>query len=320
MSILKKVLELSELRNVFWTYLLTQGIELPSSSLFQVNLDTFLKLLFDPCDAVGNILIIQGGTRHMNKDSYYIKTASLFLSRKIRLFIFEKYAPVINHRYAHDVSDCIKYIKEKYEGPVVVIGYSMGGMLLLSYLAHGFDDADMYIPTCCSFDFHGFRSRIENNTLFALLQAKDYEAFGVANYEELLELADTQCAEQHIFMDQAITKFNQHSKNWAHKTIYVVAENDPLTKDHEDTISLLQDPPLRYVVKQGWHCCLSSVHLTAILAYNYCVAAQTPLTTSEVCPSSATELSRKAVVEARKQIRMEDVSVAETVKIFGYNM
>lgn len=266
----KSFSEISEIRNILSTYILTQGIELPYNMLLQINLDTFIKLLFNPSKAIGNVLILQGGIKHMNKNSYYVKTSSMFLSQKIRLFIFEKFHPVINYKFSNDVSEAIKYIRKNYSGPIIIIGYSMGGMLLLSYLALGYDDADMYIPTCCSFDFNGFKNRIENNTLFSWLQYNDYKAFDVENYEELLKLSGISLEEQQNFMNNSLQYLNENIDKWLNKTIYIVSEMDPLTKNYKTETRKLKQKLLIYEIKGGWHCCLDTSHLAATLAYNYC--------------------------------------------------
>lgn len=270
-TITKNLSEFSELRNIFSTYILTQGIQLPYSNLIQINLDTFIKLIFNPTKAIGNILILQGGVKHMNKDSYYVKTTSMFLSQNIRLFIFEKFHPVINYKFSNDVSESIQYIRKNFSGPIIVVGYSMGGMLLLSYLATGHDDADMYLPACCSFDFNGFKNNIESNKLFSWLQSKDFDSFGVQNYDELLELAGTNYEEQQTFMDNSLSYLNENIEKWINKTIYIVSEMDPLTKNYKTEIGKLHRKLLTYEIKGGWHCCLDTSHLITNLSYDYCI-------------------------------------------------
>src|SRR5665648_565468 len=129
-SKMQRIRESLSIGRIFSSYYLSKLITLPEGERFPVNTNTFLKCLSMPpqgAPCAGNILIIQGGTLHMNSNSYYVRNACMFMPKDVRVFIFEKALPVVNHNFATDVEAAIQLIKKPFPGPLSVIGYSMGG-------------------------------------------------------------------------------------------------------------------------------------------------------------------------------------------------
>lgn len=266
-SYLKSLRQSLAVGRILSAYTLSNIIHFPKGDRFQANINTFIRCLSMPENPIGNVLIIQGGARHMDSNSYYIRTACSFMSRKVRVFVFEKLLPVINFEFAHDISDCLKYIKKHFPGPTCVIGYSMGGILLWSYLALGYDQADLYIPSCCPLNLHSFSEIISTHPLFRLIQNKTYKCFQVDGYQQLLEFSGTTVEQHEEFMNKFIPMLNSQKDKWLNKVIYVLSEDDPVTKLED--LKLLEKGPLTYLVKGGWHCCLNSTFLTVLLASRF---------------------------------------------------
>jgi len=261
--------EFMGLTRIISTYVLSHIVTFPKGDFYQVGMDTFIECLAMPENPVGNILIIQGGTKHMDPDSYYVRTAGVLMKGNARVFLFEKCRPVINFNFGHDIADVLKFIKEKYPGPTTVIGYSMGGILLLSYLALGYNQADLYIPTCCALDLRDFSNAISSNWLFRFVEERECKMFGVKNKHELYKMAGTSTEETEKFMDTFMDRLNKYKENWVDKTIYVIGSDDPISADYQKWLDSLEKSPLTYVVEGGWHCCLNTVFLTIELACNY---------------------------------------------------
>lgn len=250
----------------FWSNILT----LPRGDRYQVNINTYLRCLSMPKEPIGTILILQGGARHMASNSYYIRTACLFIPTEIRIFLFEKLLPMVNFEFTHDLAEAISLLRKQFPGPLVIIGYSMGGMLLWSYLGQGYDQGDLYIPTCCPLDLNHFRETIKTHPIFKLEEKRTLRSYQVDDYEGLLKFAGTSSQEQRIYTDHFVEGLNQYRDNWLKKTIYLLSSEDPLTKISH--LELLTEAPLTYVVKGGWHCCLDSIYLSVVLASNYLLA------------------------------------------------
>lgn len=267
METLRTIRESLAVSRILSTYTWSKIISLPDGDRFQLNFNTFLRCLAMPKNPIGNILIIQGGVRHMDSNSYYIRTACCFISGNTRIFMLEKLLPAANYKFAHDIASALTYIKTQFPGPITVIGYSMGGILLWSYLSLGYDQADLYIPVCCPLDLNRFHKVVESHPLFRMIQNKACKCYHVDGYEELLEFAGTSLEEVSDFEKNVLVNLNGHTSKWHSKTIYIISSDDPLTSFQDRY--LLKSPPFTYYIKGGWHCCLDSIFLSTLLACRY---------------------------------------------------
>lgn len=264
---LKQFNDILSVSKIASTYLWSNIVTFPQGERYQANLTTFIKCLSLPKEPIGNVLIIQGGVLHMNSASYYIKTACSLLSKSVRIFIFEKIQPVANFEFAHDVADCLTLIKREFSGPICVIGYSMGGILLYTYLSMGYDQADFYIPVCCPLNMGRFREVLSNHSLFKLLQKRACKRYQVDEYEDLMEIAGSSLEKNKEFEKNFIPNLNKTANNWLSKTIYIISSNDPLTSPED--LKLLNKIPITYLIEGGWHCCLESILLSTTLASDF---------------------------------------------------
>lgn len=261
--------EALSVRRIFSTYAISQMLVFNETERFQIGLNCFIKCIAKPECPVGNILILQGGVRHMDSDSYYIRTACGTSEKNVRIFVWEKLVPMVNFDFAKDVSTAIKWIKKNFPGPLTVVGFSMGGVLLWSYLSKGYDDADLYIPVCCPIDLNTFYKKICDHAVFNYLQEEALRKFGVANWEGLLKAAGTTKENHEKFVTEFIPGLNKCSPKWQNKTIWILSSDDPITQRFKKEIKLLENPPLTYWVAGGWHCCLDSIGLAMKLACKF---------------------------------------------------
>lgn len=264
----KSFSEGSAVNRVLSTYMISYMTSFPESEHFRINETTSLKCLARPEQPIGSVLILQGGVDHVDKNTYYVRTACSLLPGCARVFLYEKSLPVVNFEFSHDIALCLDYVRKNFPGPVVVIGYSMGGVLLYNYLALGYNQADLYIPVCCPLDLERFYETICNHTLFNYLQERTFLRYQVDNYEDLLKLAGSSKKQHQKFIEGFVPQLNKQTK-WQDKTIYIVSSDDPITPDYRGDLAMLDHPPLTYQVKGGWHCCLNSIFLSTQLAGNY---------------------------------------------------
>ena len=273
---LKSIKDIWGLNNIASTYVLSSIIKIPDGDRFQINMRTYLKCMCLPPDAIGNVLIIQGGVLHFDSKSYYVSTTCSLFQKNLRVFVYESLYPVCNHDFAHDIASCLTFIKREFVGKTCLIGYSMGGVLLYTYLSLGYDQADFYIPVCCPLDMDRFLNVISDHTLFKILQKRACDRYNVKTYEDLLLIAGTSLKENLEFNKSFIQNLNSNKDNWISKTVYILSSNDPITSLND--LELLEEKPLTYCIRGGWHCCLESILLTVTIASQFIESSKIDLT------------------------------------------
>ncbi|AYV85942.1 MAG: hypothetical protein Solivirus2_13 [Solivirus sp.] len=252
----KRVCEFCELKNILIPYIGTNFFSLPTEKLIQVNLSTFIRCIQDPPEAIGNLLIVQGGLRQIpTKQSYYLKHASYYFDSNTRVFVFEQFNPLIDFNTVSDLTAIFKYIRKKYKEPLAAIGFSMGGILISAYLAKTEkikDDPNLFITCCNSFDIVGFRQVLETNSLFNWIRQRDLNSFGFKTYDEL-KVAYEITEEQEQYMNSLIENLNKNSDRWKN-LLWIVGANDPLTLNYKEQLSQFKRPPYTLICEEGWHC------------------------------------------------------------------
>lgn len=260
---LNSIKDLLGVSRVASAYALSNIVKFPEGERYQINTTTYLKCMSSPQNAIGNVLILQGGVLHFNSNSYYIKTTCSLLPNNLRVFVFEKIQPMCCYRFAHDVASCLTFIRREYPEPICVIGFSLGGVLLYTYLSLGYDQADLYLPVCCPLNLTNFRKVISQNFLFKILQKRAYDKYQVTTNEELLNIAGTSLEESLEFEESFIDNLNATKENWVAKTVYILSSDDPVTRVED--LELLEEKPLTYLINGSWHCDLESILLSVML-------------------------------------------------------
>ncbi len=267
----KRLSEFYELKNILIPYISSNFVSLTTEKLIQVNLSTFIRLIQDPVEASGNLLILQGGMRHANKNSYYLKQASYYFDSSTRIFIFEQFNPLIDFNTTSDLIDIFKYIRAKYRGPLVTVGFSMGGILLSAYLAKTQpipEDPNLVITCCNSFDIPSFKKTLDTNSLFKWIRQRDLNAFGFNTYEEL-KTAYQITEEQEEYMNNLIENLNSNVDRWRDVLLWILGSSDPLTLNYKEQLSQFKRPPYTLVCKDGWHCTTDCIRSAIELATEF---------------------------------------------------
>lgn len=252
----------------------------PVGSKYQINDDSYINCINHSPNAIGNVLIIPGGGGMMDSYPYYIKLTRQYLMKQVRLFVFEKRVPVANIAVIHDIQDAARFIREHFGGPIVLVGYSVGGIVLYAYLAFGYDAFDLYIPVCCSVDTLRFEQSILNNAVFKNVITDACKSFKVNNLRELIALGG--CIVTHDkYLVMLVRRLND--KNWTHKVYYILSSDDPLTHPPHECCACLKNKPHTHIVRGGWHCCMKTICLTATVANKYICARDDGIILSPEC-------------------------------------
>lgn len=226
---------------------------------FQIDEDLYIRLLKDPIDAKCNVILLRGGVFHMSGDASYVKMA-VYNFDNCRVFQMEKYSPLLNYSYAAELSKLIKFVKKNYPGqPVYVMGFSMGGIFILSYLAMGFDEADGYITISAPINFDYFQSVINDHFFYVMHQKKITKMYNKDTIEDVIELFGGDKYFNAEFMQSFTDKLKKHHANFYHKYISIVGTKDRLAKTFLQDCKDFQFPLATIEVEGGTHCCTETI-------------------------------------------------------------
>lgn len=238
----------------------------PRGTKYQVNETSYLNLINDcPC-AIGSAILIPGGAGVADSYPYYVALTKEYIAHKVRLFVFEKKIPVANVSVIHDIYDAVQYIRRNYPGPLVMMGYSIGGIILFSYLSFGYDGCDLYIPICCTIDALSFEKAIFSHPIFRYISENACRSFKVSNHRELISLGG--CPIMHDkYISVLVRRFN--SRDSTRKMFYIISSDDPLTQPIEDCCRPMKFKPHTHIIKGGWHCCIKTISFAAYIVNKY---------------------------------------------------
>jgi hypothetical protein len=221
-------------------------------------------IICSPPKPTCTILLIRGGATNSDTPSYVRITAALvsntFTTKEsnYRIYLFKLNVTCMSHKIGHHINDGIKYIKSKHKEPLIAVGFSLGGVSLLSYLAFGYDDADYYILTCSPLNINHFMDVTVNKyVLFKFLKQGAYSYYNVSTDEEFLKLSNTTVEEETSFYDKLLDTINK--PKILRKIIYIIGDGDPTTLGYEEDIKQFKIRPKTIIVKQGYHCCMNVI-------------------------------------------------------------
>lgn len=240
----------------------------PVGIKYRINDNTYLGLIKTSscCEMIGNILLIPGGAGVANSYPYYVSLTSEHTAENVRLFIFEKKTPVANISVIHDVEDAVKFLKSHFSGPVVLMGYSLGGLVLFSYLSFGYDSCDFYIPVCCTIDSVKFENCILSHPIFRQILDKACKEYNVQSHRDLIKIGG--CPLSHDkYLSLLVKRFN--SRDHRDKLFYIISSDDPLTQPINGCTSLFKFQPYTHIIVGGWHCCIKTIYFATRIAHRY---------------------------------------------------
>jgi len=255
--------------NILFTYFIGNNLcKITPYKRYQISKDSFIHHIIKPSNPVGNILLLQGGIGNMDLNSYYFKLFLTFLHQNCNVFVFEKFIPILGPHNSHLIHLCLQHIKTNFHGPITVVGFSAGGILLFNYLSLNYDDADLYIPLCCPVDVSNLKSVFQDHPVFRKIIKSAYNKYQVDDFTNLLLISGSNESDFNDSIANQINRLN-YSTSWIDKTIYILGENDPLTHPCNHQINCLSKKPVTYIVDKGWHCCLDTIRLASHINNNF---------------------------------------------------
>ena len=269
----KTIKDCSGIINLSSSFLSSKLIEYDSETIqIKITENSSIELLSNPVDPIGNIFVLQGGVNHDVNDSFYIKNTCLYLTFErapVRIYLYKNNLPIINESFLPEIDQCIKYIKKSTQQSCIMIGYSMGGVVLYSYLSRGFLAADYYLPVCCPINLAKFHQQIEENAIFRRLQQKTLRRFKVSSQEELFLLARTSKEQNQEFIETFTDHLNQTIDQWVDRLTYIYGNKDPLTLDLNQDLAQFNRKITTVIIENGWHCDLDSVIQACKIGLSY---------------------------------------------------
>lgn len=222
---------------------------------YQVDEDLYLRLLHYPAHNCPNVILVRGGVFHMSDDASYIKICCNEL-KDFRVFQMEKYTPLLNYEYARELSKLIKFVKRMYpDNPVYVMGFSMGGIFTLSYLAMGYDEADGYVSISAPMNFDYFNKVISNHFFYIQHKKKITNMYGKDTIEDVIAMFGGDPHFNSSFMQSFEDNLCAHHQKFGGKFISVVGSDDRLAKTFGKDCSKFQQPLATIEIEAGTHCC-----------------------------------------------------------------
>lgn len=252
-----KTMRLWELIRIFSTNFIGDLLEFDTIRL-QLDQDVYLRLLSQPENPDYNVIIFRGGCSYFgNKIGYYSKILCA-LSSNIRFFQFEKMAPAVNFNMTDDIDKVITYVKKNYSGKIILVGFSMGGIVIMSYLASGKDNADGYLTVCSPINLKYFVEQVNSNYIYKNVQQQTCIDYGVENVDDLYLKANTNRKEIESYIENFGEKLS--AIKIFEKVGCIIGAEDLLTLTFENDANELKLPITILKISGATHCCISCVH------------------------------------------------------------
>jgi len=281
------------------------GLTIVSSDVIRHGITNtcFLRTIKYDIKHKHNILIIQGGIHHFsNQTPHYIK---LFASLPINSNIFHlerSDACVHIQNQCSDISSAINYINQHFNNnitsnivvnnnnvnddnyPLTVIGFSMGGACLLSYIAsctcNNINNNNIinknvnYITVCSPLNFKHLFNIVNKEPLFKWLYQNQLKQYAVSDMNKL-------CQRYNTTVDYVVDEYKSRLKslNVEHdKLICLVGNQDVITMSIKSDIQELQFKYQIVNMTHATHCCDTAIHTLHKIVSKH-VDTKLPLTT-----------------------------------------
>lgn len=223
----------------------------------EIEHGVFINHVGKPKNPKANILFIRGGANHCFGNTYYTMMTRDTFSSDMNCYILESICPNLDPDKCLNISKCINYIKNINKLPIYVIGYSLGGLLLLYYLSKGLDEADGYITVCSPYNIKEVNDNIYTNLLYYYIYKQTENAFQATSLKDIYNKANINEYILQSHLKNFHKNFETYSKNIKNKLIFIYGSLDIVTKNVR-----LYLP--KYIVKicidNGGHCCLDCIY------------------------------------------------------------
>lgn len=234
--------------NSLTTYILSLTSNPLKNIRYKVCSNMYLTMLAEPTQPMCNVLLIKGGQQSPGCDSFYIRLLLKYLPNA-RVFVIDKDVIMLNHfRDAKDIDICLDYIRCKYTQPIYLVGTSLGGVVLTTYLIEGYDKADGYVSICSSLNVVDFDRRIMKHIYFRYLVNHICRQYSVNNVCDLYRYCGMECHEQEAYMNSYMNKVHKTCSKWKSKIVMIAGSLDPLTPNF---VQDMKDYPIHYIQVDG---------------------------------------------------------------------
>lgn len=254
--------DLHELFRAGSATLISSLVKIPDNTpRTQLDGDLFIRLLQNPVLSKGTVLMIRGGAFHMGQETHYMKLSCKYLPEH-RIYTMEKLKPMVNFEFSDDIRKILVYLRSKHEGPLIVLGFSMGGILTWTYLGNGNDHADLYVPVSAPINMPEFKENIDKHFVYRWMKSQILKGFNVKTDQELLRLAGYTPEQQNKTMTEFIDKLKRTSGIWKDKCHPVSGSEDTLFANYQNDLRSafpVSGLPHVTIVQGGTHCCIDVI-------------------------------------------------------------
>jgi len=280
-------------------YVLANSIKSRDFIRLQLANNCYLRVLAYNKQHRHNLLVIQGGIMHFNDQTpHYIKMLTSLMSTSANIFHLEQVDAAINlDSQIRDTAAAVDYINHNFccrrcccrsqqqphhqqqhrhhrqhqqqqhqteDSTITVIGFSMGGVAVLSYLSSlssgtRNDDSSQtvnrvkmsYITVCSPFDLeYLYKYVIQKEPMFKRLCQQQLKAYNSSSIDDL-------CSKYGVTVDGVIADYNQRLRTLksCDNLLCLAANQDIITSGLVSDMARLQVSCQVIDVKSATHCC-----------------------------------------------------------------
>lgn len=237
----------------------------------QIEPGTFLRKLQEPENPSGTVVMLRGGIFHYQEEGHSVKLACSFLPRH-RVYFFEKLSPAVGPFMGEDVEKVLRHLRDLHSGKLIVLGFSMGGVLTWSYLATGKNEADLYVPVSSPINLVRFNQELHRHPIYENLYQQSLRKLNVKTSEELFEKIgfSKEDNEQHLNIFKNFMERLQETQSiWQDYCYPVNGDQDTLLKGYQEDLKVFQEKPNALIVKGGTHCCIDVIWYACLIIRNF---------------------------------------------------
>jgi len=235
-----------------------------TDDVIEIEHGIFINQVSKPNNAKANILLIRGGVNHCFGNTYYTMSTRDSFSSDMNCFILETICPNIDPERCVNISKCINYIKSINKIPIYVMGFSLGGLLLMYYLSKGFDEADGYITVCSPYNMKDINDNIYTNIMYYYIYKQTERAFQATSLKDIYERANIDERSLQISLDSFHKNFKDKSEAIKKKLIYIYGSKDIVTKGARDD---LPKNIVKICIDNGGHCCIDCIYYSTRILF-----------------------------------------------------
>ncbi len=247
---------------------LARTIFLSRGDRIQLDSDLFVRQLSNPFSPKGTILMMRGGAFHMGNEDFYIKVSCALLPDH-RVYFLEKLKPMVNFELSEDIPKILGYLRKIHPEPLIVMGFSMGGILTWNYLGKGRDQADLYVPVSAPINMVNFNRDLHKHFIYEKMYQKVLRDFNVTDDESLMRASGLTLADRDLSIENFLPSLKRSQPNWQDKTFPVSGTEDTLLESYSEDLKEFPTEVNAVIVPGGTHCCLTVIWHACLVIRTY---------------------------------------------------